>query len=60
MWFASEYGFAPLDVHERSARLMAEAAELFEQLNIRTSLQISNTIGHGEYMEKQRLQRFGV
>ena len=53
VWFASEYGFAPLDVHERSARLMAEAAELFEQLNIRTSLQISNTIGHGEYMKSK-------
>lgn len=49
VWFATDYGFPPLDVHHEHARLMAEAAAKFRAAGIRTSLQISYTLGHGEH-----------
>lgn len=51
VWFASEYGFPPLSVHRENAKKMARAAATVKKLSIRTSLQISNTLGHGEYMK---------
>lgn len=53
VWFASDYGFPPLEVHRKTADIIAEQAEKFRKAGIRVSLQISNTVGHGEYMKAQ-------
>ena len=50
VWFATDYGFPPLSVHERSARRLSEVAEKIRSAGLRISLQLSNSIGHGEYM----------
>ena len=50
VWFSTDYGFPPLDGHKDSAQKMAVAAERIRTLGIVTSLQISNTLGHGEYV----------
>lgn len=50
VWFATEYGFPPLERHEKAAENIVRAAEKFRKSGIRVSLQLSNTIGHGEYM----------
>ena len=51
VWFSSEYGYPSLETHKKSADKIAELAKLFKDEGIRVSLQISNTIGHGEYMK---------
>lgn len=53
VWFASDYGFPPLETHKKTAETIIEQAEKFRNIGIRVSLQISNTIGHGEYMKSQ-------
>lgn len=53
VWFASDYGFPNLEVHEKTARTIMEQAEKFRKIGVRVSLQISNTLGHGEYMKAQ-------
>ena len=50
VWLASDYGFPPLEVHRASAERLGEIAAKFRERGIRVSLQISNTIGHGQYM----------
>lgn len=50
VWLASDYGFPPLEKHRASAEKLKKIAEKFRQKEIRVSLQISNTIGHGQYM----------
>jgi hypothetical protein len=47
VWFCTEIGFPPMDAHERSALLMAGAAEKIRALGIEPGLQIANTLGHG-------------
>lgn len=51
VWFATDYSFPPLAVHQDHARLMAEAAAQVRAEGIGASLQISNTLGHGEYLK---------
>ncbi|CDC69729.1 putative uncharacterized protein [Candidatus Colimorpha enterica] len=50
IWLATDYGFPPLGKHRESASLLGKSAELLKAAGIRVSLQISNTIGHGDYM----------
>lgn len=50
VWFATDYGFPPLETHEKSAAVLAESAEKFRKAGVRVSLQLSNSIGHGQYM----------
>ena len=50
VWFASDYGFPPIEKHRESAAKICQAAEKFRAAGLRVSLQISNTIGHGQYM----------
>ena len=50
VWFSSEYGFPPLGVHRNCAEKMGVAAGRVRRLGIGASLQISNTLGHGEYL----------
>ena len=53
VWFATEYGYPELSKHKESADKMEEIAELYRKAGIKVSLQISNTIGHGEYMKSR-------
>ncbi len=52
VWFATDYGFPKLSTHAETARTIADAAEKFKALGVRVSLQLSNSVGHGEYMSK--------
>lgn len=47
VWFCTEIGFPSLSDHEKSAKLMASAAQKIQKLGILTGLQIANTLGHG-------------
>jgi len=53
VWFATEYGYPDLSVHEANCKNILEIAELYRQAGVKVSLQISNTIGHGEYMKSR-------
>lgn len=50
VWLASEYGFPSIEVHKKTAEKLSKVAEKFRNIGVGVSLQISNTIGHGEYM----------
>ncbi|MEG1441537.1 MAG: hypothetical protein RSC29_02635 [Oscillospiraceae bacterium] len=49
IWLASDYGFPPINIIEESSKSMVIAAEKMRRKGLTVSLQISNTIGHGEY-----------
>lgn len=53
VWFATEYGYPDLSVHKANCDNIKETAELYRKAGIKVSLQISNTIGHGEYMKSK-------
>lgn len=53
VWFATDYGFPPLSVHEKSAEVLKASADKFRKAGVRVSLQLSNSIGHGQYMRSQ-------
>ena len=50
VWLSTEYGFPPMYIHKKSADAMLSAAERFRSHNIGVSLQVSNTLGHGDYL----------
>jgi len=50
VWLASNYGFPPMDVHRQTVDSLIGVAEKLRAAGLRVSLQISNTIGHGQYM----------
>ena len=50
VWIATKYGYPPKEVHKQAAQLAAKTAEKFRQKGVSVELQLSNTIGHGEYM----------
>lgn len=51
VWFATDYGFPPVAIHQQAAAQMAVAAEKVRAAGFVTSLQISNTLGHGSYLK---------
>lgn len=53
VWLATDYGFPSLDKHRASAAILANTAERFREAGIRVSLQLSNSIGHGQYMSRR-------
>ncbi len=53
VWFSSLYGFPSLETHEKYARELGEVAKLFRDAGIKVSMQIANTLGHGEYMKNR-------
>ena len=57
IWLASYYGFPPLEKHKEMAEKLAVVAEKLRKAGLRVSLQISNTLSHGEYNKIKRLQR---
>lgn len=50
VWLASKYGFPSIEEHKKTAEKLSKVAEKFRKIGVGVSLQISNTIGHGEYM----------
>ena len=50
VWLATDYGFPSLEGHAETAAILKEVAEKFRKIGIRVSLQLSNSIGHGQYM----------
>lgn len=53
VWLATDYGFPPMSVHRASAETLRGVAEKFRSAGVRVSLQLSNSIGHGQYMSAQ-------
>lgn len=53
VWLATDYGFPSPQTHEESARVLRGVAEKMRRSGIRVSLQLSNSIGHGEYMSSR-------
>lgn len=49
VWLATDYGYPPLDVCEKNAEILKKTKKKFLDANIRVSMQISNTLGHGDY-----------
>ncbi len=50
VWFPTLYGFPPMEKHRATAKAQMAAAEKFRKHGISVSLQLSNSIGHGQYM----------
>lgn len=50
VWLNSEYGYPPNEVHRQTADQLADFADILRKKGIRVSMQLSNTIGHGQYM----------
>lgn len=48
VWFCTELGMYPLEVHRRSAKAMAVAMEKMENIGVKSSIQIGVSIGHGD------------
>ena len=48
VWLASKYGFPSIEEHKKTAEKLSKVAEKFRKIGVGVSLQISNTIGHGE------------
>ncbi len=53
VWFATDYGYPPVSEHKKTAEILKKQAEKFKNIGVRISLQVSNTIGHGEYMKSR-------
>ncbi len=49
IWFATDYGFPPLEVCREHTRILREIKKKYEEPGIRISMQMSNSLGHGEY-----------
>ena len=53
VWLATRYGFPKRETHRKTAEQLAGVAEQLRAVGLRVSLQISNTIGHGQYMSSE-------
>ncbi len=53
VWLASDYGFPKIETHIKAAETLTSASQKLREIGLRVSLQISNTIGHGQYMSSQ-------
>jgi len=50
VWLATDYGFPPIEKHAENAKKLGEAAKALRGAGIEISLQLSNSIGHGQYI----------
>ena len=50
VWFPTLYGFPPIEKHKETAEAWKAGAEIFRKNGISVSLQLSNSIGHGQYI----------
>ena len=53
VWLGSAYGYPEMTTHRAIAGRLLRTAEKFRAAGIGVSLQICNTIGHGDYMSSQ-------
>ncbi|MCR4906078.1 MAG: DUF1929 domain-containing protein [Clostridiales bacterium] len=53
VWLATDYGFPKPETHRRAAEILARQAEKLRAAGLRVSLQLSNSIGHGQYMASE-------
>lgn len=53
VWMASQYGYPLLSTHEKNAEMMKQSVGVYREAGIRVDLQISNTVGHGDYMKSK-------
>ena len=52
VWLYAYYGYPPIEKHRENGRKLTEVAKKFREAGVRVSLQISNSLGHGQYMSK--------
>ena len=52
VWLNTRYGYPSLDDHKEYANTLAQMAKALRAEDISVDLQLSNSIGHGEYMSK--------
>lgn len=50
VWLSTLYGYAPKENHKEVADKLLTIAKMYRENGISVSLQISNTLGHGQYM----------
>ncbi len=53
VWLSSEYGYPPMEVHQKTVDFLMPVKAKFEDAGIKVSMQIANTIGHGEYISSK-------
>lgn len=53
VWLTTPYGYPPFGVHEKNAAKLAAVAEKLRKAGIRVSLQVANTVGHGQYISSR-------
>lgn len=53
VWLCSYYGWPPLEKHRELAHIFKEEAKKLRAAGIKVSVQLSNTIGHGDYQSGQ-------
>lgn len=50
VWLSTLYGYASPEKHKKVAEELMVIAEMYRAAGISVSLQVSNTLGHGQYM----------
>ena len=50
VWLSTLYGYASPEKHKKVADKLTVIAEMYRKAGISVSLQVSNTLGHGQYM----------
>lgn len=53
VWLQTLYGYPTMEEHKKAADNFKKAAKIFRDAGIEVSFQVSNTIGHGEYMKSR-------
>ena len=50
VWLTTDYGYPTLETHKKSADNLMTAVDFFRENGVIVSMQLANTLGHGEYM----------
>ncbi len=53
VWLNTLYGYPPMEAHKKAAEQCALSSEKLRAAGVSVSMQISNTIGHGQYMARR-------
>ena len=48
VWMCTKYGYPPMDQHKEYAERLVVEAERIRKAHVKVSMQLSNTIGHGD------------
>lgn len=52
VWLSTIYGYPKIETHKQYAQSLGPYAKLLRENGIRVSLQLGNTLGHGQYMSE--------